>query len=313
MVPRPDARPVQAGHLADELVLARAVDLARAGHHDAAGTLLDGTLLDGTPAALDLRARIHAQRGQLAEADACWVRATEAGGGPHHAERQLVADLQRRRFGPSRRLRRVGGGVLVLAVAALAVGATGYVLDQRHRDEALAAEVAAAHAQQDRIGDRLGAIDSRLAASGPDAQREALLSTVATDVAVPGVFVRRDGDAVTVGLDASPFGGAGTGLTPGGTAALDALGRALARHADSIVVRVVGHTDDVVGRGPGNDEIGLARALAAARELAASSGIGLGGLGLASAGANDAPFPDIGAAGQERNRTVTVEITARGR
>ncbi|NUT51474.1 MAG: flagellar motor protein MotB, partial [Saccharothrix sp.] len=62
--------------------VAEAASLARRGRHERARELLDG--LGGEtsddPVLLDLLARVHAQRGDLAAADRCWARALEVGG-----------------------------------------------------------------------------------------------------------------------------------------------------------------------------------------------------------------------------------------
>ncbi|ANZ41584.1 hypothetical protein BBK82_42185 [Lentzea guizhouensis] len=57
---------------ARDLDRARAADLARAGRHDDARLILED--LGRDPATLDLLARVHAQRGDLAAAEAAWRR-----------------------------------------------------------------------------------------------------------------------------------------------------------------------------------------------------------------------------------------------
>ncbi|MFD9870352.1 hypothetical protein ACFWWX_24440, partial [Streptomyces niveus] len=76
--------PARARALSLQLALSRAHSAARAGDLDLAARLLDE--LDGLDgpdafsdratvlAALNLRAKVHAQRGELTEADACWSR-----------------------------------------------------------------------------------------------------------------------------------------------------------------------------------------------------------------------------------------------
>ncbi|MGH3242437.1 MAG: hypothetical protein ACRDNL_18820, partial [Spirillospora sp.] len=63
-----------------ELTMDRARSAARAGDLDTALRLLselDNAKAAG-PAALDLLARVHAQRGEYKEADACWARVAES-------------------------------------------------------------------------------------------------------------------------------------------------------------------------------------------------------------------------------------------
>lgn len=66
-------------HLLEQLALAQATDLARSGRYAEADKLLAENMrdLDRTPAALDLRARMYAQQGQLREARSCWNRALQ--------------------------------------------------------------------------------------------------------------------------------------------------------------------------------------------------------------------------------------------
>lgn len=297
--------PTELDGLTRELALARATDLARAGRYDDAGTLLAD---DPSPAALDLLARMHAQRGRLAEADECWARAGAAGGSGYERERQRVAALQQRRMGTSRLLRRIGLALLALAVLAAALllwfrpagGGTGELADLR--------------AQQDGISRQLETLESRLAAPPAAPSEEPDLGGLAAELP-PSLQVREAGAELLITLPVAPFD-SGIGLTPEGEATLGELGGRLAGRAEEVSVRVVGHTDDIPPRlgGPfaDNAELGLARALAAARQLSVTSGIPLDGFAVASAGDAAAPFPNTDDASRARNRTVTIEVGPAG-
>jgi len=71
--------PISIQALVDQVVLARAADLARAGRYAEAEALLQQELRDrkATPAILDLLARIHAQQGHWREAEAAWTQALQ--------------------------------------------------------------------------------------------------------------------------------------------------------------------------------------------------------------------------------------------
>lgn len=87
-----------------DLVLSRARSTARAGDLDEAARLLDELDADESVDVLDLRARVHAQRGRLAEADACWTKVQALA--PEHrgaaAGRKTIARIteHRRPFRP---------------------------------------------------------------------------------------------------------------------------------------------------------------------------------------------------------------------
>lgn len=291
---------------AQELTLARATDLARAGHYAQAERLLTNPA-DGAPmpaAHLDLLARVYAQQGKLAEADACWARAAEVSqdGGAYQIERQRVATLKRRRFGSPLRLRWVGLGLLAAAVVAAIVlpwlpGAP---------DERSPGETPPGVAQQLA---RLGDIDRRT----EDSQR--LLSSIATGSSAPMTMARPAPESLAVSFTIPLFRGGAVVLTPEGEAALNDLGQRLAAHAGKISVSVVGHTEDATvtpgGRYQDNADLALGRALAAAQRLSATSGIPLQEFAMSSAGRDGPPFPNDTSDNRARNRTATLTITPR--
>lgn len=287
--------------LTDELAVARAAALARAGDH--AGALAALAAAPGPPTAgrLDLTARIHAQLGEFDAADDAWRRAAALGGdGAFRAERDRLAAERGQRGG-----RRPAGWwwplLAALLAVALAVTLTVLVLRPAPVDGTALAEV---RSQQAEIARGIG----ELRAERQPAQE--VLAPVEADLAAPpALLVRTDPGQLVVAFADSPFGGAGAQLSPDGDAAVAELGRRLAPHADRTTLRVVGHADATTPRPGGefadNESLALARALAAARRLAESSGSPLESIAIATAGAERTPFP--GEAGPA-NRTVTVEI-----
>jgi hypothetical protein len=79
MADRIQEEPTSIQVLADQVVLAQAADLARAGHYAEAEAPLTETLRHqkATPAILDLLARIHAQQGHWEAAETAWTQALQ--------------------------------------------------------------------------------------------------------------------------------------------------------------------------------------------------------------------------------------------
>jgi outer membrane protein OmpA-like peptidoglycan-associated protein len=294
--------------LADELAVARAAEIARSGDH--AGALAALAAAPGPPTVgrLDLTARIHAQLGAFDTADDAWRQAAQlvGGGGAFQAERSRIAEERsgRRRGGSGGRL-----WPLLAALLAMALAATLTVLVVRSpasQEEATA--LADVRAQQADIVRSLRELEANQQAQPPSAQE--VLAPVQADLSrPPGLDGRAGPGKLVVVFPDSPFGGAGAQLSPEGEAALDELGRRLAPYTGRIAVRVVGHTDETLPRPGGpfvdNESLALARALAAARRLAAATGQPLEWIAVAAAGADRAPFPNTSALA---NRTVTIEI-----
>ena len=291
--------------LADELAVARAAALARAGDHAGALAALAAAPGPPTVARLDLAARIHAQLGDYDAADDAWRLAAEQGGeGTFRAERErLAAERSRRgRRGPHGRLWPLLAALLAVALAATL---TVLVLRSGQDDGSALADV---RAQQAEIARGLDELRADQQSRPPSAQD--VLAPVEADLSrPPALLVPADPGRLVVAFPDSPFGGAGARLSPDGAAALGELGRRLAPHTGRIAVRVIGHTDPTPPRPGGpfadNESLALARALAAARRLADATGQPLESIAVAAAPADRAPFPD--SAGQA-NRTVTVEI-----
>src|SRR5262245_9946605 len=171
------------------------------------------------PAVLDLLARIHAQRGELFDADECWALALrqDADFAPARAGRQRVAALVLSRQRP-----RTGRVVVTVAVVAIALaGATaagGWLLSDRGADPAVLDLLDAVRESQRAQADRLEDIDKRLAES------ESPLPDVSAALAGdPSLLVRADADQVVVTFPVGVFRSLAR-LSDDGTAVLADLG-----------------------------------------------------------------------------------------
>ncbi|MFG1922637.1 hypothetical protein [Cryptosporangium sp. NPDC048952] len=280
------------------LVLHRARSAAYAGDLETAAGLLDG--LDQDAAALDLRARIHAQRGEYERADECWARVLELH--PDDADATAGrAALARISAGRSVRPVYTPARATAVLAATLLVASTGGVVwastDGEAPDEPVAATPVAAPGLQREVETLRAERDARADAA---AQRKTRLGELAAAFArVPGVRVEQRAEDVRL-VFASGLFSADTSLTTAAEARLAEVGRRLKPVKASVTV--VGHTVAVPGgRTSGGSVVGYGRAQVAARELAAASGRPLAEFMLVSAEQSEGPFPDA-----PRNRTVTI-------
>lgn len=308
---------------------------ARSGHHREALLALEGLggAESGDPAALDLLARLHAQRGRLAEADACWTRAREAAlaaepprpdlAAAAAAGRRRVAALQAGHYRPSGR-RRVA--VALLACAATGAVAAGALLpaepERQPRDPSVGRDLSSV---RERLDELKGALDDAVADPDPNLGQAARQRAAA--LGGPGTTVTRRGGSYLITFDEGLFTRDAL-LTGPGRGALADLGRRLRPVlAEGAPVVVTGHTDDLPLR-PGSPyadrvNLGYVRAEVAAAELARAAGLpatgsgsgsgsgsrpGGGTIGISSTGTAEPPFPNDSAAGRTRNNTVTVLV-----
>jgi len=289
-----------------ELVLYRSQAAAWTGDLAEAGRLLDELDSPCSVAVLDLRARVHAQLGELDEADRCWSQVQElVSEDPDAAEgRRTIERIRagRSRVRPVVTTGRVSVAAAALACVVLAGGATWLAQGDDTRPQE-------AERVQD-LKEQLAASDSARAAAD-DAQAAAknrhkqALDDIAGLLAMPGVVVKRPDGDVLVTFEAGLFGANGVTISRDGSALLTELGRRLA--ALPVDTTIVGHAVAVAG-GPatGGSGIALDRAQAAAERLAEGGGLPLTAFTLVSGDQADGPFPDAA-----RNRTVTLLIAPR--
>ncbi|GIE77187.1 hypothetical protein Aph02nite_31370 [Actinoplanes philippinensis] len=281
------------GPVAEELELDRARAAARSGDLDGALALLGGD----SPAALDLRARVHAQRGEFAEADAAWARVLAAD--PSHegaaAGRKAIAGRA------TRRVVTAGGTALVVVVllagSALLIGRP----DEPSPASAPATPGASAPATPGASAPAVP-VKSSASPSAVPSPSASVADRLLRGLAVDGVTVRAKGAAAEVVFDQGLFV-RGDALRGDARATLDRVGRAL-RGGGDVTVTVVGHAVPVTGgRTAGGSTTALARAQVAAARLSRASGLPLTSFRLVSADQQEGPHDT-----PERNRTVTLLV-----
>ncbi|MBE1593330.1 hypothetical protein ACFPOI_21940 [Nonomuraea angiospora] len=318
-----------------QLTVNRARSAARAGDLATATRLLEAldvpdtadtvsTAGDAAVAVLDLRARLHAQRGELAKADQCWaaVQALSPDDPGAAAGRRTIEAINagRRRKRPLVHTGWLGvaaaavaavvltAGIVVLvpggqatrpgggeAAATSATGEASGAEEARRRLAALEAERAAA-------GERRAAAEARRAEETARRKRE--VAAIARRLTMPGVLVHRHPQYVRVRF--------GTGLFPvddkvsvAGAELLKGLGRRMAGMDAEITV--VGHAVAVPGgRARDGSVLALARAVVAAAHLAEGGDLPRTSFKLVSGDQRAQPFRD-----DRRNRTVTLLIAPR--
>ncbi|WP_405796721.1 hypothetical protein [Streptomyces sp. NBC_01506] len=316
-----------------QLTVRRAHSAARAGDLDLAAQLLDELGELGEPveseratvlAALNLRAKVHAQRGELAEADACWsrVEAVAPDDPDAAAGRRTLAKIAAGRR-PARPV--VHTGRVVVAAAALAVaallGGGGWLLvnagdggDDGDSDRQSSGSVAQSDTESERLKERLAALEADDTAEAAEAaRRDSTLDAVAERLAMPGVEIRRHAEDVQLVFSTGVFPYDSV-IGPRGASALTEIGRRLSDlgpDAGAVETTVVGHSVAVPGGAPsGGSVVALNRARVAAQYLAQDSDLRLTDFRLVSADQRRGPFPATDA-NAPRNRTVTLLITAK--
>lgn len=275
------------------LTLDRAWSAARAGDLDLAARLLEP--VEPTIAVLDLRARIHAQRGDLARADACWaeVQRLDPEHEPARRGRAAIASHGYRRP--------VQAAAAVLVLAALVTGGAVWLPRLGADDPApVAAPPSAFSAPSEdpevqRIREQVAAL------TASTARQQQRLAEIAAALTLPGVRANVLADDVRVVFDAGLFT-SDTNLAGGTAPLLAAVGRRLA--GLQVTATVVGHSVPVAGeRNSGGTTTAYARAQVAAGALSTASGLPLTAFTLATADQSQGPHPETA-----RNRTVTLLV-----
>lgn len=299
---RTDTQTVRQGLPADlvkGIVLGRAQDLARIGHFGEAESLISA-LSHGkgaAPACLDLMAKIRAQQGRYADAEAYWVEASrlEPDNEAHRAG--LLCIARERRISALRSAMRA----LLIALLLLTVaGVIGYAV-VRPTDGA-----------RDELKSESIPVVEQAKPTGSAARRSAF-----TDIKIDiqGIATQAiDGDILltfTSGIFV-----AGATVKPEAKLLLRALGRQLGPHSAKIMVQVVGFTDDLpLARGAtfrDNDALGLRRAVTVAEYLRVSAGLPSSIFSIRSLGEASTPYPNDSRENRARNRTVTIRISTLG-
>lgn len=277
----------------------------------AEATLGSSEDLAGSPAALDLLARIRVQQGRLGEARSLWAAASELE--PDNPLYRMAC----RRAEAWQRLRVRPDRVRLLSVAAV-TALLVLVASATWRNQAVSAPTARARSTDEAPPSRpptpLRAPTPSLASPAATAPRAADANTTRPELRVPGTMTRQDGDATVVLFEDGLFG-SGAVLKPAAQRILDDLAAAIKSESDAVVIAVTGHTDDVPLRpgAPFRDDIalGFARATAVAERLRRTADLDAGALLLRSLGSREPPFPNDSREGRLRNRTAVIRIGSR--
>jgi type VI secretion system protein ImpK len=291
---------IEVEKLLSEAVLSRAAGAARAGRYRDAAALLDSFPAgeDASARVIDLRARILAQQGRLAEAGQLWQEAVALD--PREAAyRDALSRIAR----IERRAARMAGGWKVwfaTALGAVAVLLAGlFALEWR-----LERFRAALHSDVERI----------LSAKPAPSQAPRGARPPDLRIAVAGVTVTEERDALVLRFDSGLFG-SGTRLTSSARQTLDALARQLEPQAALILLTVVGHADpEPLPHGAvfsDNSALALARAAVVANSLRGSAHLPSDMVLAQGLGDQGAPYPNDSRENRLKNRTVVVTIQRR--
>jgi hypothetical protein len=300
-----------------DVAVSRAAAAARRGELDRAAKLLEDLT---TPAALDLLARVHAQRERWEDADRCWARLQEdspvdAGAAEgRKAIAAIVAGHRRSRplLGPGRvaLLTSVLTGVFVAAL--VAAGTVWGWADRDVRPAVAAPTTRPTSTESTRLEEetrRADELERRLAKLEADrlaaaARLNARLDEIAKTVTMPGVTVQRQNASVRLLFNRGLFI-RDDELTTSGSALLTELGPRLT----GAKVTVVGHSVAQPGTpAHGGTRTALARARVASQHLAAAGNLPLTTFTLTPADQSRGPFPDA-----PRNRTVSLLLAPANR
>lgn len=284
----------------DDVALARARELARAGRHEDAARIAGGVA--GTSAArLDLVARIRAQQGRCEEAATLWEHALELE--PGSPTYRAALD---RLTGGGRRRRVLRPPVAANVLLALVLGAVtvGVVLGAIDDVDGKLDEHVAAQRQPAAAAVPAGSSRTPAPARLPGSLRRA--------VDVRGVGVRGDRRELTITFDRGIFSRSTT-ISSASRRVLDRLARGLAASPNGLAVDVIGVTDTLPAGSGGpyrdNFSLGMARAAAVAEYLRARTALPYRAYRLSSRGSALPPASNATAAGRARNRSVVLAIS----
>lgn len=296
--------------LLDQLTLARAAELARAGHYVEAEEVLSAGK-DETghgPKTLDLLARIHAQQGRLAEAEKLWTRASLL-----DPANPAYALALRRAGSPRRGARRfIIMPTLAACVTLCAViGVLWWRNPQRVRD----AQLDTGHSTQAGSSSTPGqpSAPPRPSPAAVPALEPAPRAPVENSIDVRGVTVTEGPDGLTLSFDEGLFR-SGLTLRPDARVRLKELSRQLKPYAGNYAVRITGMTDDLPlrrgSRHRDNVSLGMDRARFVYDYLRFDSGLDSQHLTISSGGRHP-PGRNDGADNRAGRRTVVLHIGVR--
>jgi flagellar motor protein MotB len=283
-----------------QVAVARAVDLARAGRYDEAEVALATVPHESEAEALvlGLLARIRAQQGRFAEADALWVRVLML----EPANEAALAG--RRQIAVHRgggRIRSLFLPALTIALALLVMVVGGLVARAYLRDlrVSLQREVAAA---------------ARVRAPAPGPASVSVLPAPEGALDVAGVTSRTESGRLMVSFDQGLFTH-GTHWRPEARATLRAVADRLAPKIGEYTIEVVGRTDGLLphptARFHTNTELALARAVAVVGELTRGGRLPASALRIDAGGLASGRLPEAARRPDPAARTIELRVSRR--
>jgi type VI secretion system protein ImpK len=296
--------------LLDQMTLARAAELARAGHYAEAEEILSAGK-DETrygPVVIDLLARIHAQQGRLEEAEKLWTRAVLL----DPANSTYVLALRRAaalRHG-SRRPR-----IVLSLVAGVILCALIGLWRWQYSPKARSTEMASTPGAQTQPAATSGQSPMSLQqppATSQDLRLAAAQAPIKNDIYVRGITVTKGPAELIVSFDDGLFQ-RGLFLKPGARARLRELGRQLKPYASNSAVRIVGMTDELPmsrrARYRDNVLLGMDRARFVYDYLRFTSGFDSHDFTIGSS--RQTPGQNDQTINRARSRTVVLHITGK--
>jgi flagellar motor protein MotB len=294
--------------LLDQLTLARATELARAGRYAEAEEILStgGDETDYAPAALDLLARMRAQQGHFAEAEKLWTRAAKLepsnAAYPSALRRAAAASQQR-----SRRL-----AILIPLVACVIAGASVWMWWQHSKNARRAQSYPTQPAPASSTPGQQAAAPQPPAA--PSDSEQSAVPPIGKEINVRGVTQMNMSGVLLVSFDDGLFD-RGLRIKPDARERLKELGRQLKPYAATSAIEIVGMTDDLPvprnSRYTDNASLEMERARAVYDFLRFTSGLEAQSFSIGSNGQRQKPSPNDTPANRARNRTVVLRISTR--
>jgi flagellar motor protein MotB len=288
-----------------QIKLLRATERAQDGDLDAALVLL--SQIQPTLAALDLRARIELQRGNLENARALWNEVLEKSPGYSNAKKGLRALEYTASRGRTWRRYALVGGAGLIALAALTAMWPSFL--KKTPDTSVAAQNML---QPTAASEPVASVPAAQPERAESAAVEQPLAALPDVVLPAGVTMRREGRGQSYVFDDALFS-EGTRFSAGARDRLTSLGRALEPHLDTITIELVGHVDSnpemAEPRFHNNTELALSRATAVLGRLVRTTQIPASRFALRAIGEQPGPFTDVSQ--DARNRTVELRVEPR--
>lgn len=291
--------------LLDQLTLARATELARAGRYAEAKKVLaaNGAETEATPAALDLLARMRAQQGDLAGAEKLWTRASQL----DPANRAYPTALKR-----AAALQQNPGRLrIALPLLACIVLAVTVFIWWLQAQKARPSQIPSTQSKPTQVLPSANEASAPQPTTATEGSEQKAVQPIENRINVQGVTVTKASDGLQVSFDNGLFE-RGVILTPEARKMLGQLGSQLRAYAATGTIEIVGVTDNLPVRRklpyPDNASLAVERARVVYDFLRLTSKLDSQIFTIRSSPEQPA-FPVNGA----RNRTVVLRISTRQR